>query len=132
MTPGTYILARDLTCPGGAIRVTANNVNLVLAGHTLTAAPIVPNGVFAQNVTGLKITGGTIVGFGSAGIALDNPPNVRVTGVTVTTSGISLNAGIIVSSTTGALLSGNTVTNNASIGISLLFFTDSNRVVGTR
>jgi parallel beta-helix repeat protein len=52
--------------------------------------------------------------------------------VTVTTSGISLNAGIIVSSTTGALLSGNTVTNNASIGISLLFFTDSNRVVGTR
>src|SRR4051794_31779640 len=63
MTPGTYVLVRDLTCPSPvAITVTANNVNLVLAGHTLTASPG-DRGVSAQGVTGLKIIGGTIVGF---------------------------------------------------------------------
>src|SRR3954470_14921758 len=64
--PGTYVLARDLTCPpsgqGDAIIVAANNVTLVLAGHTLTAVPGGVIGVNALNVTGLTITGGTIVG----------------------------------------------------------------------
>src|SRR3954447_5773781 len=56
MQTGTYVLVRNLTCPGTAITVTANNVNLVLAGHTLTQAPLLGgDGVFAQNVTGLKI-----------------------------------------------------------------------------
>ena len=41
---------------------------------------------------------------------LHNTPNARVTGVTATGSGI----GIFVANTTGALLSGNTVTNNVS------------------
>src|SRR3954468_21209648 len=79
--PGTYVLARDLTCPSDAIIVTANNVNLVLAGHTLTEAGGGGDGVIAQNVTGLKITGGTIVAF-SSGILLVNTANARVTGVT--------------------------------------------------
>jgi len=34
--PGTYVLVSDLTCPGNGIIVTADNVPLVLAGHTLT------------------------------------------------------------------------------------------------
>ena len=36
MTPGTYVLVRDLTCPSPAITVTANGVSLVLGGRTLT------------------------------------------------------------------------------------------------
>ena len=71
-----------------AITVTANNVTLVLAGHTLTAVPGGVIGVGAQNVTGLTITGGTIVGFRDAGIVLNNTPNARVTGVTATGSDI--------------------------------------------
>src|SRR5687767_9052349 len=100
--PGTYVLVNDLNCPGGdAIRVAANNVNLVLAGHTLTAA----TGVTAQNVTGLKITGGTIVAF-SSGILLVNTPDALVTGVTAT-GGTN---GIFLLNTTGARLAGNTAT----------------------
>src|SRR3954447_18043687 len=79
---GTYILARDLTCSGPAITVTANNVNLVLAGHTLTG-PAGGSGVFARNATSLTITGGTIVGFGTD-IQLTTTANARVTGVTAT------------------------------------------------
>ena len=108
--PGTYVLARDLTCPGigSAIPIFANNVTL-LAGHTLTAMPGGVIGVFAQNVTGLTITGGTIVGFQNADIFLRNTPNARVIGVTATGS---QSAGIFVLKNTGALLAGNTVTNN--------------------
>jgi parallel beta-helix repeat protein len=147
--PGTYVLARDLlTCSGRVITVAANNVNLVLAGHTLTAAPDGAGGVIAENVTGLKITGGAIVGF-SIGIELDNTPDARVTGVTATgnhsvgifvsrTTGARLSgntvtnngtAGIRLSSTTGAQLAGNTATNNR-VGITLVFDSDGNRVVG--
>src|SRR3954451_458378 len=116
MLPGTYVLARDLTCPGTAITVAANNVNLVLAGHTLTAiATFGRDGLFAQSVTGLTITGGTIVGFNNFGLDLSNTPDARVTGVTVTGS----LAGILVVDTTGARLTGNTVTNNRLNGIGL-------------
>src|SRR4051812_11191327 len=127
--PGTYVLARDLTCPGigSAITIAANNVTLVLAGHTLTAMPGGGGGVFALNVTGLTITAGTIVGYLNAGIFLRNTPNTRVIGVTVTGSSA---AGIVVLETTGALLAGNTTTNNGD-GISL-FDSDTNRLVGNR
>jgi parallel beta-helix repeat protein len=125
--PGTYVLARDLTCPGigSAITIFANNVTLVLAGHTLTAMPGGVIGVFALNVTGLTITGGTIVGFQNADIFLRNTPNARVIGVTATGS---QSAGIFVLENTGALLAGNTVTNNPD-GI-LLLDSDASRVVG--
>jgi parallel beta-helix repeat protein len=146
MQPGTYVLPRDLTCRGDGIIVRANNVNLVLAGHTLTTGGGM-FGVYARNVTGLKITGGTVVGF-NFGIQLDNTPDVRLTGVTATgnsqgiivvnTTGAQLagntatnnDAGINLGSTTGALLSGNTATNNGSFGITLTSSSDSNRVVG--
>ena len=112
-----------------------NNVNLVLAGHTLFAARTGDEGVRAQNVTGLKIVGGTIVGY-RFGILLDNTPNTRVVGVTVGASRV----GIFVANTTGALLSGNTAHRRHGQGTTtwrsgrynLGFLTqlDSNRVVG--
>jgi parallel beta-helix repeat protein len=96
-----------------------------LAGHILTATgPTPAEGVRAENVTGLKITGGTFVGF-PLGIRLDNTPNTRVVGVTATSGRI----GIFVGNTTGALLAGNTTKSNGMAGISLVCDSDRNRVV---
>ena len=36
--PDLYVLARDLDCPGDGITIAADNVHLVLAGHTLTGS----------------------------------------------------------------------------------------------
>jgi hypothetical protein len=36
LQPGSYVVAANLTCPGPAITVTADNVQLSLGGRTLT------------------------------------------------------------------------------------------------
>jgi hypothetical protein len=110
MTPGTYMLIRDLTCPAPAITVTANDVSLVLGGHTLTAlTPGIGKGVRATDVTGLRIASGTVVGFRS-GIGLLRTPGARIAAVTAT--GNSAN-GIIVRDSPGARLDGSTATTSS-------------------
>src|ERR671938_549344 len=56
-TPGTYVLAKDLTCPGlgRAVMVAANGVRLILGRHTLDGQNLGDAGVFAEGVTGLSV-----------------------------------------------------------------------------
>src|SRR4051812_2522389 len=56
-TPGTYVLAADLTCPFGVIGIVvqADNVHLVLGKHSITLINRTGNGIYASNVTGLRI-----------------------------------------------------------------------------
>src|SRR4051794_27419121 len=72
MQPGTYVLARDLSCPGVgvAVSVQANDVNLVLGGRTLSGARV---GVQASGVTGLNVVGGILTGSRN-GLSLDSTP----------------------------------------------------------
>src|SRR4051794_12684025 len=56
-TPGTYVLATDLICPGlgRAVTVAANNVRLLLGSHTLDGQNLGDAGIFAEGVTGLSV-----------------------------------------------------------------------------
>ena len=38
--PGSYVLAKDLSCSGTAITITASNVDLHLGGHTLSGSSV--------------------------------------------------------------------------------------------
>ena len=84
MTPGTYILARDLICPGDGVVITADDVRLVLGGHTLTGSGS-GAGVHADTaddpITGLRVTSGTVTGF-TTGVLLVRTPGARLAAVT--------------------------------------------------
>ena len=86
MQPGVYVLASDLTCPGPAITITADNVVLNLNGHTLTSDGGGGAGVRAEGteanptLEGLRVENGTVTGF-IDGILLDNTPGARVASV---------------------------------------------------
>lgn len=75
--PGEYVLAGDLDCSGThdhGVAITASNVVVHLAGHTLASTDCQPDLpisgiVVAQGLSGVEIEGGTIRGF-NAGIAL--------------------------------------------------------------
>jgi parallel beta-helix repeat protein len=115
-TPGTYVLVRDLTCPGGGIRVEANNVRLILGGHTLTGMPPGAQGVLATGVAGLSVRGGTLTGF-SNGIIVTGSSNVRVAGVTATDNNFD---GIAMAGCTGCEIVGSRAERNKSKGIYVL------------
>jgi nitrous oxidase accessory protein NosD len=78
--PGVYVLVRGfaLTEPGTAIRITASNVTLDLAGATLTG-PGEKQGIGIQvdGATGIRIHGGMVSGFGT-GVEVRGATNVRV------------------------------------------------------
>ena len=116
MTPGPYVLVGDLTCPSPAITVTANDVNLVLGGRTLTALNPASFGVRAQNVTALRISSGTITGFGN-GISLLNTPGASIAAVTVT--GTSPRNGIDAQFCNVCQFAGSRTTNGFGSGISV-------------
>jgi len=70
--PGRYKLTGNLQAPSGtdAIEVTANDVTIDLNGFTISHSPqSLGYGVHAQNVTRLRVSDGTISGFGTAGIS---------------------------------------------------------------
>ena len=86
--PGHYILTRDLACSGAVngIVITASDVVLHLAGHTISNETCDPNenviGIFVTGgLTGVTIEGGTVSGFND-GIILSSSQS-RVTGMTV-------------------------------------------------
>ena len=87
--PGQYILTGDLVCAGArtGIFITASNVVLHLAGHTISNATCDETaevvGIFVSGgLTRVEIEGGTIAGFND-GVILSSSTS-RVSGITVT------------------------------------------------
>jgi parallel beta-helix repeat protein len=119
MTPGTYILARDLICPGTAITIAVDNVRLLLNGRTLTGNGggdgIVAAGSEDDPLTGLRIHHGTVTGFDD-GLVLVNAPGARISGVTATDS---VDDGIAIINSPGTRVAGNTAARNGGDGIDL-------------
>ena len=112
--PDLYVLARDLDCPGDGITIAADNVHLVLAGHTLTGsgggAGVRAEGTPANpTLEGLRIETGTVTGF-EDGINVRNAPGARVTAVTATGNE---RRGIYVAQSPNARIEGNTATDNS-------------------
>jgi parallel beta-helix repeat protein len=114
MQPGVYVLASDLTCPGPAITITADNVVLNLNGNTLTSDSGGGDGVLAEGtdanptLEGLRVENGTVAGF-SDGILLDNTPGARVTSVVAQGNA---DAGIEVDGCAGCQFLGNRLNGN--------------------
>jgi parallel beta-helix repeat protein len=136
--PGTYVLAKNLTCIGDAdgIDIYASDVRLVLGGRTITSTGLSSglNGVSAHGatapLTGLSITGGTVTGF-SIGVDLTNVAGGVVDGVKVPGDGGRGSDGIVIQNSTNVRVVGNTVTGVNSYGISMLNAT-SNYVAGNK
>ena len=132
LAPGTYVLARDLTCPGpAAITVTADGVRLVLGGRTLTGDGggdgIVVAGSVDDPVTGLRIFSGTVTGFDD-GLVLGSAPGARVSGVKATGSA---DDGFAIRNSPGTRLVANTTTRNGGDGIDV-GGCDGCRIIGNR
>jgi parallel beta-helix repeat protein len=113
MQPGVYVLASDLSCPGGtAITVAADNVVFNLNGRTLTGdgdgVGVSAEGSEADPITGLRVENGTVRGFFD-GVRVGNAPGARVANVTATGND---DDGIEVYASPGARIEGNTLTGN--------------------
>jgi parallel beta-helix repeat protein len=125
--PGTYVLAADLTCPiGDGIDVRASNVQLVLRNHTLAGGNAL-FGITAQDVTGLRIMGGTITGF-QAGFHIRDTSGTRLVGVTA--SG-NAGDGIFLLNCMDCLVAGSRASDNGNVGINLINSGPNTRVVGS-
>jgi len=110
--PGTYRLDADVTGAGSCFAIDANNVTLMLNGHTVTGTPAsgFPLGISAIG-TGDKILGpGTVTGWGDDGIDLFGSSSVRGVTVTGNFNGIEVQGA-------GNSVRGNTVTGNGGDGI---------------
>jgi parallel beta-helix repeat protein len=152
---GEYVLTTDLDCTGTAgdyngVTITASNVVFHLAGHTISTADCDQNrnisGIFvAGGITGVKIDGGTVIGFND-GILLSSS-NSLVTGMTVRNScifGIAVQGednrvetnvvtgsgsdGIILSPARGAVITSNYCSGNRRAGVALSDFADNNTI----
>jgi parallel beta-helix repeat protein len=119
MQPGVYVLASDLTCPGPAITITADNVVLNLNGNTLTSdggggAGVLVEGIDANpTLEGLRVENGTVTGF-QDGVYVEDAPGARVARVTARDNS---SAGIAVYDSPGARIEDNTVTDGGDDGI---------------
>jgi len=130
-TPGTYVLANNLSCAGTAITITADNVVLNLNGRTLTGTGT-GSGVFAQGTVanptleGLRIENGTVAGFDD-GVFVTEVPGARLTRMTARDNDI---VGIEVMYSPGARVEGSTLTGNTR-GF-YLYSCDGCRLTGNR
>ena len=149
---GQYVLTADLDCSGtfaSGIDITANDVVLHLAGHTLASSDCDPNegigGIVVHGGSGVKIEGGTVRGFND-GIVL-GATNSRVTGVTVTsacTFGVAVSGagnqvdasvvtfsgldGIGIGAGSGTHIVGNDISDNVRVGVDISNFSNNNFV----
>jgi parallel beta-helix repeat protein len=130
-TPGIFVLANDLACPGTAITITADNVVLNLNGRTLTGSGS-GTGVKAEGTAanptleGLRIENGTVAGF-DEGVFVTEAPGARVARVTARDNDSD---GIVVWYSPGARVEGNTLTGN-NFGF-YLYTCDGCRLAGNR
>jgi parallel beta-helix repeat protein len=116
--PGTYLVSRDLNCPGveAAIDITADNVILLLGRRSVTGAGtdegvgIRARGTSEDPIEKLLIRGGSVEGFFN-GLEIANAPGARINQVTVLDN---RERGISAESSSGAQLVGNIVRGNTS------------------
>jgi len=152
-TPGEYILTTDLSCNGtfgNGIVISANDVILHLAGHTIASTDCdgtkAISGISVEGgVSGVQIDGGTIRGFNDGialaasgshisgmtvtgacffGIALSGTDN-QVDTSTVTLSGLD---GIGIGAATGTQVRNNDISDNARVGVDISNFSNNNVV----
>ena len=143
---GEYVLTTDLNCTGtpgdyNGITITASNVVLHLAGHIIASSDCDTSrnisGIFvAGGIMGVKIDGGTVIGFND-GIVLSSSHS-RVEGMTVRNAcefGIAVQGeknrvetnvvtgsgsdGIILSPATDTVISSNYCSGNKRAGVAL-------------
>jgi len=128
-TPGTYVLATDLICPGlgRAVTVAANNVRLLLGSHTLDGQNLGDAGIFAEGVTGLSVEGGTLTRF-DYGVSLGDTPGARVLGVNASGGN---EFGISVGGCAGCRIVGNRTNGNEEDGIDVLSSPDARIIRNT-
>ncbi len=81
---GAYRLKRNITLqhPGTAILITADNVSLDLAGHTLAGPGKQGIGIHVKGVSGVRVRGGIVSGF-AFGVQVEHAANVRVEGLQI-------------------------------------------------
>lgn len=109
--PGTYVVSRNLNCPGdeAAIEITADNVRLLLGRRTLTGSGegvgVRALGTSEDPIEGLRISGGTVTGF-DAGLTIVNAPEAEISQVTAQDNSFN---GIRIDDSPGAQLLRNTV-----------------------
>jgi parallel beta-helix repeat protein len=126
---GEYELAADLTCtdPGNAILITASDVHLTLAGHTLTGpnngtgVGIKVQGTAASPLTDIHVNGGTVQRFG-IGIFLLYVTDSHVNGMFSQDNvlGALSGDGIKLEHASDNHVNGNTFTRNQGFGIRLV------------
>src|SRR5205814_8284611 len=82
----SVVLRADLTCPGTAIVVGANDLVIDLDGHTITGSRT-GNGVEGDSHAGITVRNGTIAGFSEA-VSLAHSPDDVVDSVHLPGDGI--------------------------------------------
>jgi parallel beta-helix repeat protein len=115
---GQYTLTSDVICSNNpAITISAANVSLTLAGHTLTgpgAGTSTGIGILIAAVPGVHVNGGTVTGF-LIGIDLDGSTDAHVNGMTI----IGNVTGVALLSANGNHINGNNISNNTQLGVLL-------------
>ena len=144
--PGAYVLTRDLQCNGtDGIAITASDVVLHLAGHTIASTVCAGAGISVGGGSRVNIDGGTVRGF-TDGIVLAATGS-RVSGVTVTgacvfgialsgvanqvdTSVVTLSGldGIGIGAASGTVIRSNDISDNARVGVDISNFSNDNVV----
>jgi len=144
--PGDYVLTHDLQCNGtDGINITASDVVLHLAGHTIASTACAGAGITVGGGSRVTIDGGTVRGF-TDGIVLAASSS-RVTGVTVTgacvfgialsgvanqvdTSVVTLSGldGIGIGAASGTVIRSNDISDNARVGVDISNFSNDNVV----
>ena len=150
---GQYVLAADLDCSGtlaSGLTISASNVTLHLAGHTLSSADCdhtknITGIAINSGITGVQVEGGTVKGFND-GISLYSA-NSRVSSMTITnacifgiavsgtnnqvdTSVVTLSGldGIGIGAATGTKILSNDISGNTRVGVDISNFSANSLV----
>jgi parallel beta-helix repeat protein len=111
--PGVYVLTEDLTCDNSAIIIEASDVDLHLAGHTISGKGS-GNGVEVNRGANVRIHHGTLRGF-NWGILLNRTLNSDLDQLILTEN---KDVGIVGLGTIGARVTGTTANRNGREGLS--------------
>ena len=152
---GEYVLTTDLDCSGtsgdyNGVTITANNVGFHLAGHTISSSDCdlgrnISGIAVAGGLSGVKIDGGTVIGFND-GVLLASS-NSRVEGMTVKNACVfgivvqgvenlvetnvvmgSGSDGIILSPASKAVIASNYSSGNKRAGVAISDFAQDNLI----
>lgn len=112
--PGVYILRTDVSATGGdGITVTADDVTIYGAGHSLVGSPDAGSAIIADGVSNLHVEGVAISGWWN-GLTLSNVDGATITDVHVTnTSG----DGLRITDSVGVSFASGSVVNATGHGV---------------